>query len=80
MEEHDTSPHTESIIRTITLVIVWINYILQKYGLHTIPILSHDEIALGLTIIVTSWGWVKNNYLTLKGRKQKAILKIHELE
>lgn len=63
-----------TLIRTISLTLVWLNVWLEKAGLNTIPVLSEEEIALGLTTIVSIWTWFKNNYITAKGKKQKEVL------
>ncbi|PWU68326.1 phage holin [Gracilibacillus dipsosauri] len=63
-----------TIVRTILLAITWINMILANYGLNEIPVISEDVISLVLAGIATVWAWFKNNYLLLKGRKQKVAL------
>ncbi|WP_428910774.1 phage holin [Niallia sp. Krafla_26] len=63
-----------TVVRTVSLVLVWGNVWLEKAGLNTIPFLSEEEIALGLTMIVSIWTWFKNNYITAKGKKQKEVL------
>ncbi len=63
-----------TIIRTVALVIVWINVWLEQAGLNAIPVFSEEAIALGLTTIVSIWTWFKNNYVTWKGKQQKEVL------
>lgn len=63
-----------TIIRTIALFITWANVALEQAGLHAIPVLSDEEIALGITFVVSVWAWFKNNYLTAKGKKQREYL------
>lgn len=63
-----------TLIRTIILIIVWINVVLEQNGLQPIPVLNEEAVALGLTAIVSVWVWFKNNYITAKGQKQKEVL------
>ncbi len=63
-----------TVIRTVSLVIVWLNVWLEQAGLNAIPILSEETIALGLTTIVSVWTWFKNNYITWRGKRQKEVL------
>ena len=68
-----------TIIRTIALVIVWLNVWLEQTGLNTIPVFSEEAIALGLTTVVSVWTWFKNNYVTVKGKQQKQVLQQNQL-
>lgn len=63
-----------TIVRTISLGLVWMNVWLENAGLNGVPFLSDESIALGLTFVVSIWTWFKNNYITLRGKKQKAVL------
>ncbi|MCT1577941.1 phage holin [Oceanobacillus kimchii] len=63
-----------TIIRTIALAIAWINMLLSNYGLQPIPVVSEDIIAEILAGLATVWAWFKNNYVTLKGKRQKDVL------
>ncbi|OEH53113.1 holin [Oceanobacillus sp. E9] len=63
-----------TIIRTIALAIAWINMLLSNYGLQPIPVVSEDIIAEILAGLATVWAWFKNNYVTLKGKRQKDLL------
>ncbi|WP_424475393.1 phage holin [Oceanobacillus kimchii] len=63
-----------TIIRTIALAIAWINMLLSNYGLQPIPVVSEDIIAEILAGVATVWAWFKNNYVTLKGKRQKDVL------
>lgn len=63
-----------TIVRTIALVIVWINVLLEQAGLNAIPVVSEEQIAIGLAGVVSVWSWFKNNYLTAKGKAQKVEL------
>ena len=64
-----------TIIRTIALFITWANVALEQYGLHAIPVLSDEEIALGITFVVSVWAWFKNNYITAKGKQHKDAIR-----
>ncbi|GEN86953.1 phage holin [Oceanobacillus sojae] len=68
-----------TIVRTVALVIVWINVWLKQAGLNAIPVFSEEVIALGLTTVVSVWTWFKNNYITWKGKQQKKVLQQNQL-
>ncbi|MEF3330548.1 phage holin [Oceanobacillus oncorhynchi] len=68
-----------TIVRTVVLVIVWINMLLSNYGLQPIPVVSEDVIAEILAGVVTIWTWFKNNYVTVKGKQQKQVLQQNQL-
>ncbi|WP_152658307.1 phage holin [Oceanobacillus sp. CFH 90083] len=68
-----------TVVRTVALVIVWINMLLSNYGLQPIPVVSEDIIAEILTGTVTVWTWFKNNYVTAKGKQQKDVLQKNQL-
>lgn len=63
-----------TVVRTVALVIVWINMVLTNYDLQPIPVVSEDFIAMILAGAVSAWTWFKNNYITWKGRQQKEVL------
>lgn len=63
-----------TIIRTVALVIAWVNMLLSNNGLQPIPVVSEDVIAAILAGAVTVWTWFKNNYITFKGKQQKEVL------
>lgn len=58
---------TDTIIRTVILVVALINQVLTSTGRSIIPI-SDDQIAeiisLGFTIGASVWAWWKNNSFT----------------
>lgn len=58
---------TETIIRTIVLVLALINQVLAIYGKERIPI-TEDEVYQLLTLVFTIgsslWAWWKNNSFT----------------
>ena len=66
---------TGTLVRTVALIITWVNMALANYGLELLPVLSEETIALILAGIATAVAWFKNNYVTLKGKKQKRVLK-----
>lgn len=72
---------TDTIVRTIILVIALINQILTATG-HTVLPFSDEEIANGIsvvfTVVASIWAWWKNNSFTLpaiKGDELKDQLK-----
>lgn len=70
-----------SLIRTIILIIALFNQTLVSFGKHPLPF-ENDQIenfiTITLTIVAALIAWFKNNYITHKGRTQKAVLKMHE--
>lgn len=64
-----------TIVRTVLLALTWINVFLQQNDLQPVPYLDEEQISLGLALVVSIWAWFKNNYITLKGKKQKEVLK-----
>lgn len=64
-----------TIVRTIALVITWVNMLLSKYGLEPIPVVGEDVIAEALAGAATIWAWFYNNYVTATGKQQKHELK-----
>lgn len=58
---------TETIIRTIVLILALANQVLAIYGKQKIPI-TEDEVYQLITLIVTIgsalWAWWKNNSFT----------------
>ena len=58
---------TDTIIRTIVLVLALVNQVLAIYGKEVIPV-TEDEVYQLVTLIVTIastlWAWWKNNSFT----------------
>ena len=58
---------TETIIRTIVLILALVNQVLAIYGKDKIPI-TEDEVYQLITLVVTIgsalWAWWKNNSFT----------------
>ncbi|MEN1969953.1 phage holin [Lentibacillus sp. N15] len=71
----ENKPDKGTWVRTVTLIITWVNMVLVKYDLQPIPVVDDETISIILAGVTTMWAWFKNNYLTLTGRKQKAELK-----
>lgn len=72
---------TDTIIRTILLVIALVNQILVACGLSPLPI-GDDQLELllstGATVIAAVWAWWKNNsftYAAIEGDKLKDSIK-----
>lgn len=66
------------IIRSIILVLVWVNQFLALKGYGVLPF-DDVQTELGVTYFVTflasMWGWYKNNDLTRKARYGTRVLK-----
>lgn len=61
------SVKTETIIRTVVLVLALINQVLTSLGKPVIPISDEElseTITLVITIVVSLWSWWKNNSFT----------------
>ncbi|MBY8913327.1 phage holin [Bacillus sp. YC2] len=78
-----------SVVRTVLLFIALANQVLVMFGKDVLPI-ADDQVndladavylggSIGFTIIMSLVTWFKNNYVTKKGHKQKAVLKQHDL-
>ena len=71
-----------TIIRTAVLVIALVNQFLIAAGLNPIPgseAVWGEIIATTFTIVAAVTAWFKNNYITVKGKKQKKVLKDRKL-
>lgn len=68
---------TDTIIRTIVLVLALVNQVLTMMGKNVIPI-SDEEIAdlvsIVFTIIASLWAWWKNNSFTQPAIKADVYL------
>lgn len=68
---------TETIIRTVVLIVALINQVLTVMGWNLLPI-TDDQIAevisLVFTIGASLWAWWKNNSFTYEARKADEIL------
>ena len=69
---------TETIVRTIVLILAVVNQLLQASGKNPLPF-ADDEIYKGLTICATVgatlWAWWKNNSFTSAAIKADEVLK-----
>lgn len=60
---------TETIIRTIILVIALVNQVLTSLGKNPLPFsddLIYEAVTLAVTIGASAWAWWKNNSFTKK--------------
>lgn len=68
---------TETIIRTVVLIVALINQGLTVIGWNLIPI-TDDQIAEVITLVFTIgaslWAWWKNNSFTYEARKADELL------
>ncbi|MFS0591502.1 phage holin [Cytobacillus horneckiae] len=72
-----------TLIRTIVLTIALCNQFLVVTDLNPIPgseALWGEVISSIFTSIVAAWAWFKNNYITAKGKKQRAVIHQHKLD
>lgn len=74
-----------TVIRTVLLLIAFINQTLVMFGQTALPI-SEEQVQIAgdslyvagstiFTMVTAIIAWFKNNYVTEKGKKQKEILK-----
>ncbi|MCO7120356.1 phage holin [Ihubacter massiliensis] len=71
------------IIRTLVLVIVWINMVLVNRGLSPLPIDENgatELISEALAALATLWAWWKDNDVTKKARAKKEVIATLEHE
>lgn len=71
------------IIRTLVLVIVWINMILVNKGISPLPIDENgatELISEALAALATLWAWWKDNDVTKKARAKKEVIATLEHE
>ncbi|MGE6260855.1 phage holin [Heyndrickxia sporothermodurans] len=67
-----------TVIRTIVLAIALVNQFLVSLGLYKIPGTAEqqtDFLSTVFTFVIAAIAWFKNNYVTVKGHKQKEVLK-----
>lgn len=68
---------TKMIIRTVVLIITWVNMVLVNKGMSPIPF---DEsavaefISYGLAGLSTAWVWWKNNNVTRAAIEAQSII------
>ncbi|WP_432806367.1 phage holin [Niallia taxi] len=72
-----------TLIRTIVLFIALLkNQFLVSLGLYEIPGTAEDQTAFlsaVFTFVTASVAWFKNNYITVKDKKQKELFVAHNL-
>ncbi|MCU7381064.1 phage holin [Clostridiales Family XIII bacterium ASD5510] len=71
------------IIRTLVLVIVWINMILVNKGISPLPIDENgatELISEAMAALATLWAWWKDNDVTKKARAKKEVIATLEHE
>lgn len=73
----NTKISTETIIRTVVLVIALINQSLTATGKNPLPFADetvYEAVSLVVTIAASLWGWWKNNSFTQNAIKADAYL------
>lgn len=66
------------IIRSIILVLVWVNQFLVVNGYGALPfddVQTELGVTYFVTFIVSMWNWWKNNAVTKQARYQEKVLK-----
>lgn len=56
------------------MILAWTNTLLISKGYAALPVISEEEVALIVTLVISLWAWFKNNYVTKKGKAQKEAL------
>lgn len=71
-------PTKETIIRTVALVVAFINQLLTTFGKNPMPY-SDEEVYVilttGVTIATTMWAWWKNNSFTQEALMADEIMR-----
>lgn len=71
-----------TVIRTGVLLVAIVNQFLVATGLNPIPgseQLWGEILSTTFTGAAATWAWFKNNYVSAKGKRQKAALKMKGL-
>lgn len=66
-----------TVVRTIVLAIALINQFLVSFGLYKIPGTVEEQTDLLSAVfpfVTAAIAWFKNNYVTVKGKKQNEVL------
>lgn len=72
---------TGTKVRLILFLVAWVNQILTFFNLEPIPLDEaaaqqiYDSTSVIFTIVITIWTSFKNNYVTLRGKQQREVLK-----
>ncbi|SDJ76391.1 holin, SPP1 family [Sediminibacillus albus] len=67
-----------TLIRTVVLVLALVNQVLVMFSKSPLPIdneLAEQVTASIFTTVSSVYAWFKNNYVTTKGKQQRAVLK-----
>ena len=73
---------TETIIRTIILVIALVNQVLTSLGKNPLPFsddLIYEAVTLVVTIVASVWAWWKNNSFTKEAIEADAEMKAKKI-
>ncbi|WP_414043094.1 phage holin [Macrococcus sp. EM39E] len=70
---------TRTVVRTILMILTWINMFLATQGLSPIP-LNEQEISVILMVIMNGWTWFKNNNITVEAHWAQAKLDKYKAE
>lgn len=66
------------IIRTVVLLIAWLNQYLAFKGISPLPF-TDEEMGVGVSLVITfvisMWSWWKNNDITRRARTRTEYLK-----
>ncbi|MEK5108227.1 phage holin [Cytobacillus sp. FSL K6-0129] len=71
-----------TVIRTAVLLVAIVNQFLVATGLNPIPgseQLWGEVLSTAFIGVAATWAWFKNNYVTAKGKRQRAALKMKGL-
>lgn len=66
-----------TVIRSLVLVVALVNQLLIGFGATPIPgdeAIWYEVLSTIFTIVAAVIAWFKNNYVTLRGQKQKETL------
>ena len=66
------------IVRTIVLLLAWLNQYLVMKGTSPLPFNDRDYEVVAtalITFVVSMWGWWKNNDVRFKARRNTQYLK-----
>ena len=72
---------TGTKVRLILFLVAWVNQLLTYFNLEPIPLDEttaqqvYDSASVIFTIAITIWTSFKNNYVTLRGKQQREVLK-----
>lgn len=69
--DYSTRPDRETVIRTVSLILVLINQVIVLCGRQALPF-TEDQMYAGVsaaaTVVVSLWTWWKNNSFTAAAR------------